>query len=64
MAAIDENMEVSLDDVGNVDNPDLKNAIEQIEKAGENIFGRFCWRLVDLFSCHIYNATKISYSAH
>lgn len=40
MAAIDENMEVSLDEVGNIDNPDLRTAIEQIEKTGENIFGR------------------------
>lgn len=40
MAAIDENMEVSLDDIGNIDNPDLRKAIEEVEKCGENIFGK------------------------
>lgn len=39
MAAIDENAEISLDDVGNLDNADMKQAVEQMETAGENYFG-------------------------
>jgi len=41
MCAIDENTEVSLDDVGNISNPEMKNAIDYVEKSGENIFGEF-----------------------
>lgn len=39
MAAIDENAEVSLDDVGNLDSSDMKQAVEQVEQSGENYFG-------------------------
>ncbi|XP_067950997.1 coiled-coil domain-containing protein 81-like [Watersipora subatra] len=39
MAAIDENAEISLDDVGNIDSPSMQQAIEQVEKSGENYFG-------------------------
>ena len=39
MAAIEERAEVSLDDVGNVDST-MQQAIDQMEQAGENYFGK------------------------
>jgi len=39
MEIIDENAEVSLDQVGNIDDPEMLKAIEKMEKDGENYFG-------------------------